>query len=210
MFAGHLDLTVPLHWTVDDALPADLCAAYIDKMRRSPTEVGEVIGADGRPVVELATRNNTRVMWDDPAEATDLLDRVRMHVCWGNYEGPHHKDVSLKAILPTVLKAKPQGLLFETANPRHGHEWETIQEMRAQIPDTKVLIPGVLDTTTNFIEHPRLIAQRVQRFVDIVGAGRVIAGSDCGFGTFAGFGAVDEEIVYAKLAALREGVAMLA
>ena len=137
-------------------------------------------------------------------------DRVRMHVCWGNYEGPHHKDVSLKAILPTVLKAKPQGLLFETANPRHGHEWETIQEMRAQIPDTKVLIPGVLDTTTNFIEHPRLIAQRVQRFVDIVGAGRVIAGSDCGFGTFAGFGAVDEEIVYAKLAALREGVAMLA
>ena len=137
-------------------------------------------------------------------------DRVRMHVCWGNYEGPHHKDVPLATILPTVLKAKPQGLLFETANPRHGHEWATIRDMRAQIPDSKVLIPGVLDTTTNFIEHPELVAQRLQRFVDIVGADRVIAGSDCGFGTFAGFGAVDEEIVYAKLAALREGVAMLA
>ena len=135
--------------------------------------------------------------------------RIRMHVCWGNYEGPHHKDVPLATILPTVLKAKPHGLLFETANPRHGHEWETIRDMRAQIPQDKVLIPGVLDTTTNFIEHPRLVAQRLQRFVDIVGAERVIAGSDCGFGTFAGFGAVDPGIVYAKLAAMAEGAAML-
>jgi 5-methyltetrahydropteroyltriglutamate--homocysteine methyltransferase len=132
-------------------------------------------------------------------------ERVRMHVCWGNYEGPHHKDVPLATILPTVLKAKPQGLLFETANPRHGHEWATIRDMQRQIPQDKVLIPGVLDTTSNFIEHPELIAQRLQRFVDIVGAERVIAGSDCGFGTFAGFGAVDEDIVYAKLAAMTEG-----
>ena len=132
-------------------------------------------------------------------------DRVRMHVCWGNYEGPHHKDVPLATILPTVLKAKPQGLLFETANPRHGHEWATIRDMRAQIPQDKVLFPGVLDTTTNFIEHPELIAQRLQRFVDVVGVERVIAGSDCGFGTFAGFGAVDEDIVYAKLAAMADG-----
>ena len=132
-------------------------------------------------------------------------DRVRMHVCWGNYEGPHHKDVPLATILPTVLRAKPQGLLFETANPRHGHEWATIRDLRAQIPQDKVLIPGVLDTTTNFIEHPELIAQRLQRFVDIVGPERVIAGTDCGFGTFAGFGAVDEDIVYAKLAAMAEG-----
>ena len=132
-------------------------------------------------------------------------DRVRMHVCWGNYEGPHHKDVPLATILPTVLRAKPQGLLFETANPRHGHEWATIRDLRAQIPQDKVLIPGVLDTTTNFIEHPELIAQRLQRFVDIVGTERVIAGTDCGFGTFAGFGAVDEDIVYAKLAAMAEG-----
>ena len=136
-------------------------------------------------------------------------DRVRMHVCWGNYEGPHHKDVPLATLLPTVLKAKPQGLLFETANPRHGHEWATIRDMKSQIPGDKVLIPGVLDTTTNFIEHPQLVAQRLQRFVDIVGAERVIAGSDCGFGTFAGFGAVDEDIVYAKLAAMAEGAALV-
>jgi 5-methyltetrahydropteroyltriglutamate--homocysteine methyltransferase len=135
-------------------------------------------------------------------------DRVRMHVCWGNYEGPHHRDVPLATILPTVLKAKPQGLLFETANPRHGHEWATVQAMRHLIPQDKVLIPGVLDTTTNFIEHPQLVAQRLQRFVDIVGPDRVIAGSDCGFGTFAGFGAVDEDIVYAKLAAMAEGAAL--
>jgi 5-methyltetrahydropteroyltriglutamate--homocysteine methyltransferase len=135
-------------------------------------------------------------------------DRVRMHVCWGNYEGPHHKDVPLATILPTVLKAKPQGLLFETANPRHAHEWQTIQQMKHLIPDDKVLIPGVLDTTTNFIEHPMLVAQRLQRFADIVGADRVIAGSDCGFGTFAGFGAVDADIVYAKLSAMAEGAAL--
>lgn len=132
-------------------------------------------------------------------------DRVRMHVCWGNYEGPHHRDVPLATILPTVLKAKPLGLLFETANPRHGHEWATVRDMSHKIPQDKVLIPGVLDTTTNFIEHPQLIAQRLQRFVDIVGADRVIAGSDCGFGTFAGFGAVDEDIVYAKLTAMAQG-----
>ena len=132
-------------------------------------------------------------------------DRVRMHVCWGNYEGPHHRDVPLATILPTVMKAKPLGLLFETANPRHGHEWATVRDMSHKIPQDKVLIPGVLDTTTNFIEHPQLIAQRLQRFVDIVGADRVIAGSDCGFGTFAGFGAVDEDIVYAKLTAMAQG-----
>lgn len=132
-------------------------------------------------------------------------DRVRMHVCWGNYEGPHHKDVPLSTIWPIVLKAKPQGLLFESSNPRHAHEWEEVAAMRHLIPDDKVLIPGVIDSTTNFVEHPRLVAQRLGRFIGIVGAERVIAGTDCGFGTFAGFGAVDADIVYAKLAALSEG-----
>ena len=132
-------------------------------------------------------------------------ERVRMHVCWGNYERPHHHDVPLATILPTLLKAKPQGLLFETANPRHGHEWATIRDMRVQIPQDKVLIPGALDTTTNFIQHPDLIAQRWRRFVEIVGTERVIEGNDCGFGTFAGFGAVDADIVYAKLAAMAQG-----
>ena len=135
-------------------------------------------------------------------------DRVRMHVCWGNYEGPHHKDVPLETILPMVLKAKPQGLLFEASNPRHAHEWEAFVQLRASIPDDKILIPGVLDSTTNFIEHPRLVAQRIQRYADIVGADRVIAGTDCGFGTFAGFGAVDPDIVYAKFAAMAEGAAL--
>jgi 5-methyltetrahydropteroyltriglutamate--homocysteine methyltransferase len=133
-----------------------------------------------------------------------------MHVCWGNYEGPHHKDVPLGTILPTVLKAKPQGLLFETANPRHAHEWQTVAEMKHLIPDDKVLIPGVLDSTTNFVEHPQLISQRILRFAQIVGPDRVIAGSDCGFGTFAGFGVVDEDIVYAKFAAMVEGAALAA
>jgi len=135
-------------------------------------------------------------------------EQTRMHVCWGNYEGPHHKDVPLQTILPAVLRAKPSGLLFETANPRHGHEWETIHEMRALIPDAKILIPGVIDSTTNFIEHPRLIAQRLKRFTDVVGVERVVAGSDCGFGTFAGYGVVDADIVFAKFEAMVEGAAI--
>jgi 5-methyltetrahydropteroyltriglutamate--homocysteine methyltransferase len=132
-------------------------------------------------------------------------DRVRMHVCWGNYEGPHHKDVPLATIWPIVMKAKPAGLLFEASNPRHQHEWEDVAALKATIPGDKVLIPGVLDSTTNFIEHPRLVAQRLRHFTGIVGPERVIAGTDCGFGTFAGFGVVDADIVYAKFAAMAEG-----
>ena len=139
------------------------------------------------------------------ALATIPADRIRMHVCWGNYEGPHHKDIGLETILPIVMKAKPQGLLFETSNPRHAHEWEVIRDMKRSIPDDKILIPGVLDSTTNFIEHPRLIAQRLGNFIDTVGRERVIAGTDCGFGTFAGFGTVDSEVVFAKFAAMAEG-----
>jgi 5-methyltetrahydropteroyltriglutamate--homocysteine methyltransferase len=135
-------------------------------------------------------------------------DRTRMHVCWGNYEGPHHRDVEMAVILPTLLKAKPAGLLFETANPRHQHDLEAFIEHRSAIPEDKVLIPGVIDSTTNFIEHPRVVANRIRGFVDLVGAERVIAGTDCGFSTFAGFGAVDPDIVYAKLATLAEGAAL--
>jgi 5-methyltetrahydropteroyltriglutamate--homocysteine methyltransferase len=130
-------------------------------------------------------------------------ERVRMHVCWGNYEGPHHLDVPLRSIVETVLEAKPRALLFEGANPRHAHEWRVWQEVA--LPEGYVLIPGVIDSTTNFIEHPDLVAERIARYVDLVGRDRVIAGTDCGFGTFAGFGAVDPEIAWAKLAALVEG-----
>ncbi len=129
--------------------------------------------------------------------------QVRMHVCWGNYEGPHVCDIALKKILPGLLKAKPRALLFEGANPRHAHEW--IDWKNVDLPDDYVLIPGVIDSTSNFVEHPELIAQRLKNYVDIVGAERVIAGTDCGFSTFAGFGAVDSEIVWAKLRALSEG-----
>lgn len=130
-------------------------------------------------------------------------DRVRMHICWGNYEGPHHFDVGLDKIIELVLAAKPQTILFEAANPRHEHEWEVWRD--TAIPDDKVLAPGVIDSTTNYIEHPLLVAQRLRNFVEIVGADRVLAGSDCGFGTFSGFGAVDPEICWAKLQTLADG-----
>jgi len=130
-------------------------------------------------------------------------DRVRMHVCWGNYEGPHVHDVPLETIIQSIFKAKPQAILFEAANPRHAHEWKVWEA--ADIPDDKVLIPGVLDSTTNFVEHPQLVADRILRFASIVGRERVLAGSDCGFGTFAGFGAVHPSITWAKLAAMAEG-----
>ena len=133
-------------------------------------------------------------------------DRVRLHVCWGNYEGPHIHDAPMEMVLPIALEARPQALLFESSNPRHAHEWTVFAE--AQLPDDKILVPGVLDSTTNFVEHPRLVAERICRFADIVGRERVIAGTDCGFSTFAGFGAVDPDITYAKLAAMAEGAAI--
>ena len=130
-------------------------------------------------------------------------ERVRMHVCWGNYEGPHHHDIAMARLLPIVLKAKPQALLFEAANPRHAHEWAVFKS--AAIPEDKILIPGMLTTTTNYIEHPELVAERLERFAHVVGRERVMAGTDCGFGTFAGFGPVEPDIAYLKLESLVEG-----
>ncbi|MFG5381523.1 cobalamin-independent methionine synthase II family protein [Yoonia sp. R2-816] len=135
-------------------------------------------------------------------------DKVRVHICWGNYEGPHVCDIPMSKMFDTLMSTKSRYVLFETSNPRHGHEWTVFRDRAGDIPDGKVLVPGVVDTTTNFVEHPELVAQRIGRFVEIVGADRVIAGSDCGFGTFAGFGAVDPEIAYAKLGALAEGAAL--
>ncbi|WP_170561313.1 cobalamin-independent methionine synthase II family protein [Ruegeria atlantica] len=132
-------------------------------------------------------------------------DRVRVHICWGNYEGPHCCDIAMDKVFSTLMATKSRYVLFETSNPRHAHEWTVFRDRKSEIPDDKVLVPGVVDTTTNFVEHPELVAQRIERFTGIVGADRVIAGSDCGFGTFAGFGAVDPQIAYAKLAALSEG-----
>ena len=130
-------------------------------------------------------------------------ERVRMHVCWGNYEGPHHHDVPLERLLPIVIRARAQGLLIEAANPRHAHEWAVFRD--ARLPEDKILIPGVLGTTTNYVEHPLLVAERIERFAGVVGRERVIAGTDCGFGTFAGFGPIDPDIAYLKLGAMVEG-----
>jgi 5-methyltetrahydropteroyltriglutamate--homocysteine methyltransferase len=136
-------------------------------------------------------------------------DKVRVHICWGNYEGPHTCDIAMDTVFPTLMATKSRYVLFETSNPRHAHEWAVFRDRKTEIPEDKVLVPGVVDTTTNFVEHPQVVAQRLERFTDIVGAERVIAGSDCGFGTFAGFGAVDPDIAYAKLTALCEGAALV-
>ena len=132
-------------------------------------------------------------------------EKVRIHICWGNYEGPHCCDIDMNKVFGTLMKAKARYTLFETSNPRHAHEWTVFRDRKSEIPDTKILVPGVVDTTTNFIEHPELVAERINKFVNIVGKDRVIAGSDCGFGTFAGFGAVDPDIAFAKLESLSEG-----
>ena len=132
-------------------------------------------------------------------------DNIRLHICWGNYEGPHCCDIDMATMFPLLMRVPARYVLFETANPRHAHEWAVFRDRAHDIPSDKVLVPGAVDTTSNFIEHPDLVAQRLGRFTEIVGPDRVIAGSDCGFGTFAGFGAVDPEIAWAKLAALSEG-----
>ena len=130
-------------------------------------------------------------------------DRVRMHLCWGNYEGPHTFDVDLRDILEVVLEASPAGISLEAANPRHGHEWKVFEEVK--LPDDRYLIPGVIDSTSNFVEHPDLVAQRILNYASVVGRERVIAGTDCGFGTFAGWQNVVPSIVWAKLGTLAEG-----
>ena len=130
-------------------------------------------------------------------------ERARMHVCWGNYEGPHDRDVPLADILDIVLTAKPNGLSVEASNPRHEHEWRAFEGVR--LPEGKYVIPGVVDSTSNFVEHPALVAQRLQRFSDLLGAERVVAGTDCGFGTFVGLAQVAPSIAWAKLGAMVQG-----
>jgi len=136
-------------------------------------------------------------------------ERVRVHICWGNYEGPHVCDIAMDTVFSTLMRTRSRYVLFESSNPRHAHEWTVFRDRKDEIPEDKILVPGVVDTTTNFVEHPELVAQRLRRFVDIVGVERVIAGSDCGFGTFAGFGSVDPDIAYAKLKSLSEGARLV-
>lgn len=137
------------------------------------------------------------------ATANIAPEQMRMHICWGNYEGPHDHDIPLERVIGIILKARPATILFEAANPRHEHEWKVWAA--AKIPDEKKLAPGLIDTCSNYVEHPELIAQRIERFAGIVGADRVIASTDCGFGTFAGYGKIDPAVTWKKLRALREG-----
>ena len=153
--------------------------------------------ADFRKSAAMHVEALNHALSDVPAEA------ARLHLCWGNYEGPHHRDIPLKDIVNIVLKAKPAGISFEGSNPRHEHEWKVWQDVK--LPDGKVLIPGVLDSSTNFIEHPELVAERLVKFAGVVGRENVIGGSDCGFSTFAGFTAVEPAITWAKLRAMADG-----
>ncbi len=130
-------------------------------------------------------------------------EQLRIHLCWGNYEGPHHRDVALADIIDIVLLAKPQAISLEAANPRHAHEWALFEKLK--LPEGRLLIPGVIESKSNFIEHPELIAQRIARYAHLVGRENVIAGSDCGYGTWVGQAAVDPDVVWAKLAAMAEG-----
>ncbi|MDH5501878.1 MAG: epoxyalkane--coenzyme M transferase, partial [Gammaproteobacteria bacterium] len=155
---------------------------------------------------EFLARAEYQVAALNRAVANIPAEQMRMHICWGNYEGPHDHDIPLQTILGIVLKAKPAAIVFEAANPRHRHEWMVWRD--AKIPDEKVLIPGCIDSTYNYVEHPELVAEQICQYADIVGRDRVIAGTDCGFGTFAGTGRVVAGIAYKKLAALVEGAAI--
>ena len=160
----------------------------------------EMSDAEFLKQAELNVEALNEALADVPAES------VRMHICWGNYEGPHHCDIGLEKILNIIVKAKPSAISVEAANPRHAHEWAVLREMG--LPHDKILIPGLIDSTSNYIEHPELVAQRIQRFADVIGRERVLAGVDCGFGTFAGIGKVDPKICQLKLKALAEGAAL--
>lgn len=182
---------------------AIVAAGYILQLDSPDLGLGRHMMFKGKAESEYTRLANLHVEVLNHALRNIPAEKARLHVCWGNYEGPHHCDAPMSTVLPIALAAKPQALLFESSNPRHAHEWTVFRD--ADIPEDKILVPGVLDSTTNFVEHPELVAQRICRFADIVGRERVLAGTDCGFSTFAGFGAVDQDIVYAKLAAMSEG-----
>lgn len=181
-------------------------AGFVLQLDSPDLGLGRHMMFKGQPDEEYERLANLHVEALNNAVRNIDADRMRLHICWGNYEGPHTHDAPMSQVLPIALRAKPQGLLFEAANPRHAHEWATFVE--ADIPDDKVLIPGVIDTTTHFVEHPELIAQRIEQFAGIVGRERVMAGTDCGFSTFAGYAGIDPEIAYAKLGSMAEGAAI--
>jgi 5-methyltetrahydropteroyltriglutamate--homocysteine methyltransferase len=214
---GVLTKFVPDRYYQDEDVYVDALANALREEYEAITKAGFILQIDA-PDLGSARHNQYQHLSDDEflriadrniaalnhATANIPPEAMRMHLCWGNYEGPHTHDIPLAKILDVATKARPAGLSFEGANPRHAHEWEDLRS--AKIPEDKVLIPGVIDSTTNFVEHPRLIAQRICHYADIVGRERVIAGADCGFATFAFVNnAVAPSVVWSKLAALTEG-----
>ena len=205
-YASHEDYLLALADAMAEEYRAIVDAGLVLQLDSPDLGLGRHMLFKGKPDAEYEEQASLHVRALNRALEGIPKDRVRLHVCWGNYEGPHHHDAPMELVLPIALKADVGGLLFESSNPRHAHEWEVFAN--TDLPEDLVLIPGVLDSTTNFVEHPKLVAERICRFADIVGRERVIAGTDCGFSTFAGFGAVDENIVYAKLASMVEGSAI--
>jgi 5-methyltetrahydropteroyltriglutamate--homocysteine methyltransferase len=178
-------------------------AGFILQVDCPDLAMGRHIQFADKTIDEFRTMARLHVAALDHALANVPPEQARIHLCWGNYEGPHHHDVPLADILDIAFSARPQGVSFEAANPRHGHEWKVFEQV--VVPDGKVIIPGVIDSTTNFIEHPELIAERIGRYARLVGRENVIAGTDCGFGTWVGQAAVDPDVAWAKLASLAEG-----
>jgi 5-methyltetrahydropteroyltriglutamate--homocysteine methyltransferase len=178
-------------------------AGFVLQLDCPDLAMGRHILHKGEPDEAFVRRAEVQVEALNHALKNVPANQARLHLCWGNYEGPHICDIPLAKIIRTVLKAKPQVLSFEASNPRHAHEWTVFKEVK--LPDDKVLMPGVIDSLTNFIEHPDYVAERICRFADVVGRERVLAGSDCGFGTFVGFGKVFPEFCYMKLKAMAEG-----
>ena len=157
----------------------------------------DVSRAEAHALLEANVEAINRAVADIPA------DMVRLHVCWGNYAGPHHRDVPLAEIMDLIVACKAGAISFPAANPRHEHEWRAWEDV--DLPTGTILVPGVIDTLSTFVEHPQLVADRLQRYIDLVGVENVMASTDCGFGTFVGFSAVSFDVAYAKLAALAEG-----
>ncbi|MEM7272473.1 MAG: cobalamin-independent methionine synthase II family protein [Actinomycetota bacterium] len=183
---------------------AIVAAGFVLQLDSPDLGLGRHMMFKDRPDAEYEELANLHVDALNHAVENIPADRMRLHICWGNYEGPHTCDAPMSQVLPIALRAKPQALLFESANPRHAHEWKVF----ADAPEDKILIPGVLDSTTHFVEHPELVAERIERFANLVGRERVMAGTDCGFSTFAGYEGIDPEIAYAKMAAMVEGAAL--
>src|SRR6266446_1497142 len=214
---GVLTKFVPDRYYQDEDAYVDALANALKQEYEAIAKAGFILQIDA-PDLGSARHNQYQHLSDDEflriaerniaalnhATANIPPEAMRMHLCWGNYEGPHTHDIPLAKIFDVCMRARPAGLSFEAANPRHAHEWEDLRG--AKIPDDKILIPGVIDSTTNFVEHPRLIAQRICHYAEIVGRERVIAGADCGFATFAFVNnAVAPSVVWAKLSALAEG-----